>query len=211
MVNHNRQFVDITGQRFYRWSVIGIASKTSDNHQKWHCICDCGAERDVLGKDLRNGKSKSCGCLSRELSAKRAEKHGLHKHPLYTIWCNMHSRCENPNNPSFYNYGGRGIKICEEWNNPESFILWGISHGYSEGLQLDRINNDGDYSPENCRFVPLYVNQNNKRTNWNICFCGIVLTISQWSTFLGVPEARIRHRLYSGWSVEDALFKPKSK
>ena len=211
MVNHKAQYKDITGQRFGRWTVIEPAGKTSDNHKLWHCRCDCGIERNVVGKELRNGKSKSCGCLSTDTFRETITKHGLRYHPLYVTWCNIHARCENSNNPEYKHYGGRGIRVCDEWKDVTSFIGWAEANGYRSGLQIDRIDNNGNYEPDNCRFVTHTGNQNNKRTNRLLTYEGRTQTISQWAKELNVPSDRIRSRLNMGWNVEDVLFKPKQR
>lgn len=208
-MNRNPQYKDISGQRFGRWTALEPAGKTPDNHMMWRCRCDCGTERNVLGKDLRSGKSTSCGCISFEKFKSAVTKHGFCHHPLYTVWLNMKARCNNVNFDQYKNYGGRGIKICKEWeSNPEAFIRWGLENGYEYGLQIDRIDNNMGYSPSNCHFVSAAENQNNKRTNRVIIYKGRKQTLMQWSRELGVPESRIRNRLDRGWSVKDALFKP---
>ena len=116
-----------------------------DKYRKMKCLCDCGNEIKVLLSCLRSSHTKSCGCLLR--------KHGLSEHPLYQVWSNMNYRCYDSKNPNYKNYGARGINICKGWNNVSVFIKWALYNGWQKGLVIDRINNDKDYSPKNCRFV----------------------------------------------------------
>ena len=208
-MNTNPQYVDISGLRFGRWTVVEKAGKTKDNHQMWLCRCDCGVTRDVTGKDLRVGKSRSCGCISKEIFQDVVSTHNLHSHPLYVVWSDIKSRCYNKNNPSFRNYGARGIEMDRSWiNDPQVFIEWCLGNGYKDGLEIDRIDNDGDYSPDNCRFVDHKTNSRNKRTNHYVTWNGTTKTVVEWSIETGINEATIRNRLKRGWDVEKALTTP---
>jgi hypothetical protein len=171
---------DLTGQRFGRLVVIEYAgshvSKNNSRTTMWKCKCDCGNIKDVSSVNLRYGTTRSCGCLHKEQLAALNRTHGLSgkKTRLYTIWKNMRRRCSNPNDKSYKNYGGRGISVCEEWDkNFEAFYKWSIENGYKEDiaesnrnrLSIDRINNDGNYEPSNCRWTNDYVQSSNKRTS----------------------------------------------
>lgn len=115
--------------------------------------CECGNLKEIPIRSVRSENAKSCGCYAREQRLKASIKHGYSKHPLYGVWENMKARCFRENNKTYKNYGGRGITICDEWLSAKAFCEWGISNGYEEGLHLDRINNNGDYCPENCHFI----------------------------------------------------------
>lgn len=146
--------IEISGQRFGRWSV--------SNHAKgplWSATCDCGAQRLVDSKSLRSGKSRSCiRCAM--LASKSRKIHGGRQTRLYRIWCGMKARCYRNTEAAYPRYGGRGIVVCQEWRGDFSvFSEWARSNGYSETLTLDRINNDGNYEPDNCRWAT-YAQQN---------------------------------------------------
>jgi hypothetical protein len=161
-------FIDLTGMKFGRWQVIKTVLSTNkrDNHVKWQCICDCGTKRIVYGHALRGGWSQSCGCLQKEQLSKRSLTHGLASHPLYDVWSNMVRRCHNEEHPFYKNYGNRGISVCKEWRNtPKHFVEWAMHNGWCADLEIDRINNNGDYKPSNCRFVTIRQNASNRRNN----------------------------------------------
>lgn len=128
--------------------------------RRFLCKCDCGNECVAVLRDIKSGNTKSCGCFSNE----NRYKHGLTKHPLHKRWIGIKQRCYNKNAVRYSDWGGRGITMCDEWkNNFESFYNWALSHGYKKELHIDRINNDGNYSPENCRFVTIAENNKNQR------------------------------------------------
>ena len=165
---------DLTNKRFGRLIALYIVPNNT-YRTKWHCLCDCGNTKDVLQQNLLNGHVKSCGCFLSDKNRERIteynktlgrETHGETKTRLYRIWICMKTRCFYTNTDSYKNYGGRGITVCEKWQNSfETFRLWALSNGYSENLSLDRINVNGNYCPENCRWVSMSVQEFNKRTS----------------------------------------------
>lgn len=155
--------LNLTGQRFGRLVVIKEAGRSSDGRVRWLCKCDCGNYTSTPStKTLRNRTCRSCGCIERERPNKLT--HGKSNTKLFHVWNGMKQRCYNPNNRSYKTYGGRGIKVCDEWrDNFMAFHDWAIANGYEEGLTIDRIDNDGDYEPNNCRWITLQENVSKMR------------------------------------------------
>ena len=210
---------DLVGQRFGRLVVIEKETKdipkTSKPRVWWKCKCDCGNTVIVTTTRLVTGVTKSCGCYRADVSAERMTTHGCsHEDRLYNAWVNMRSRCFCKGNSSYKNYGARGISVCDEWKDYyEPFKEWAMSHGYDPAAKrgdctLDRIDPNGDYCPENCRWVDMLVQGNNKRNNVHITMNGKIMTLSEASKEYGISDSTIRERLCRGWSVESALTTP---
>lgn len=206
------KFIDLTGQRFGRLEVISPAFSDERNQWHWNCKCDCGTNCVKHGSSLRNGGVRSCGCLQKELVAKRSLKHGLRNTIFYLIRHNMMSRCYNSNNPGYKNYGGRGITVCDEWRDSlEAFYVWAINNGHEEGLTIERIDVNGNYCPDNCTWIPKSKQSNNQRSNNLITFNGETKTMKEWSEITGLSYSTIRSRKNSGWSDEKTIETPVLK
>ena len=203
---------DLTGKRYGRLVVLSRGENAKNGAVRWVCKCDCGNTTVVYRSALQSGLSKSCGCLNYEINSNIHKTHGYSKTRIYGVWCNIIDRCDNPNNSHYKYYGGRGIKVCEEWkNNPLSFIKWAYANGYNEDAKfgdctIDRIDNNKDYSPDNCRWVDLYVQANNKSNNIKIEFNGETHSIREWGILRGIRPELIYQRIHCyKWDIEKAL------
>lgn len=196
---------DLTGQRFEHLTVIKRAQEnTKHGRAQWICKCDCGKEIVTSGNCLLRGHTKSCGCMRR--CSTNLYKHGLSKTRLHYIWRGMKDRCYNPENSRYHLYGGRGISICDEWLN--DFVLfynWSMSNGYSKNLSIDRIDNDKDYCPENCRWTTDIVQANNKRSNKRFTLNGKTKTLAEWCRIFNVKYGDVQNRMNHGYSFEEAI------
>ena len=203
------KFIDLAGERFGRLTVIE-RSPNDGRRTMWKCRCQCGSTVTVRAENLRSGNTQSCGCYEKEQTVKRLYKHGMSGTRLAGIYNAMLQRCYNINNSGYQMYGGRGISVCEEWlNDPKSFYDWCLLNGYGDGLSIDRIDNNGNYSPENCRWVDFYTQANNTRKNVYIEFKGEVHTIKEWSRITGIKYNTLYSRIVlAGWDISSA-FDPK--
>lgn len=202
----------LIGKTFTRLFVESEAEpRVYENGRKrryYNCICSCGEHLTVSRDSLLAGKQKSCGCLRRENGV---IKHGEIGTRLYRIWANMVNRCNNEHNPRWPDYGGRGIGVYESWMDYINFRNWALQNGYEDTLTIDRIDNNGNYSPDNCRWVDDFVQANNKRNNHLVTYRGETKTLSEWAEVLGFPYKTLHHRFSLGWSVERALSQPLRK
>lgn len=158
------RLIDMTGQRYGRLVVLERAYTDKDNFIRWKCQCDCGNICYVRGYPMRTGATRSCGCLEKENIINfhlNNITHGYSKLPVYKIWKSMRKRCYSVSDKRYHRYGGRGIKICDEWQSAKAFVEWAFANGYRKGLSIDRIDNDGDYCPSNCRWVTITENNRN--------------------------------------------------
>lgn len=198
---------DLTGQRFGRLTVLG--RKQNDKKNIWLCQCDCGNTAFVYKHDIVSGKTKSCGCLRREATAANRKKHGMSNSRLYRIWNAMKERCQCETNVQYSDYGGRGIAVCDEWKDDfQAFHDWAISNGYNENLTIDRINVNGNYCPENCRWATGKEQNANKRNNRILTYNGKSQTLQQWSEETGIEYTTLLYRIKHGWTLEAALTVP---
>jgi len=204
---------DLKGQRFGRLVVLHDTGERKGGQVVWRCRCVCGEEVNVVGYSLTSGRTASCGCYQRERVVEASTTHGMarqrEQHPVYAVWRAMLQRCENPNNKPYKDYGGRGIKVCPEWHDSQVFIDWALANGWQKGLTLDRIDNNGNYEPDNCHWVTRKENNRNKRSNRLITFDGKTQTMAGWAEELHVSIQTLYARidvLY--WPIERALTEP---
>lgn len=195
------------GKRFGRWTVVELVGMVGKSTAlAYRCRCSCGTEKIVNGQKLRNGESQSCGCFKTEMHTTHGDA-GKGKR-LYHIWENMKQRCTNPENDNYCRYGGRGIKICDEWlKSYESFKTWALTNGYSDRLTLDRIDNNGNYCPENCRWATRAMQDQNKRQSIILEIDGVKKCATAWAREFGIKPETVLARIRYGWS-KDKLFMP---
>lgn len=195
---------NISGQRFGQLVAVECVGVNSHRSAIWKCKCDCGNYTNVIYSELmrktRQG-TQSCGCF--RLNCQKT--HGGRNTRLYHIWGGIKMRCNNPNYAAYPDYGGRGITLCDEWKDFVVFRNWANSNGYHENLQIDRIDNNKGYYPENCRWTTSLTNNNNRRSNIPITFNGKTQTLAEWARELDMDMVTLHKRLKHGWTIEATL------
>lgn len=196
-MNKRKSLIDLTGQRFGRLTVIGIDDK-STKKTYWICQCDCGTVKSVRADILKAGLTVSCGCKKREQDKINLTTHHSHLQSgtrLYQIWQGAKKRCYDLNDTRYSNYGGRGIKMCDEWKDDFTrFYEWAIQNGYSDELTIDRVNVDGNYEPNNCRWIDNKAQSNNRTTNIKITIGNATKTLTEWCEIFEVDYKKIHAR-----------------
>ena len=196
---------DLTGKKFGRLIVIRRDGSDNSKHATWLCRCECGNKVVVSAYSLKSGNTQSCGCLQKERAKKAKTTHGLRHTKLYVSWFNMKQRCSNVNYEHYKYYGGRGITYCQEWERFEPFKDWAMKNGYQDNLTIDRIDVNGNYEPDNCRWATAKEQANNMRTNRLLSYNGETHNMKQWSEIMNINYTTLSWRLSSGWSIEKAL------
>lgn len=198
---------DLTGQKFGQLTVICRSDQRGNGKKPvvlWECSCICGNQIAVKSDSLLSGHTKSCGC--------QKIKHGhSNKERLYQTWKNMRRRCFVPTNKRWVHYGGRGITICPEWNDYAVFRAWAMNNGYSDELTIDRINVNGNYCPENCRWVNAKTQANNVSRNHIVDFNGRSMTMAELADHLGLSYSALQHRIDRGWDIERIASTPQRR
>jgi hypothetical protein len=213
-VNDMSKYIDITDVRFGRTVARERIGKDNQGCTLWQCECDCGNKHITRLSSLRNGTTKSCSCLQKEVTSRRATTHGLsgnYKHcpRLYRIWKNMKTRCFNPKPYKYKNHGGRGITVCKEWMEYLPFHKWAMSHGYKGNLTIERIDNNGNYKPSNCCWATYKEQALNSRRNHLITYNGETKTLQEWAEILSMKYTTLSSRLTTyGWGIEKAIKTP---
>ena len=211
---HSSNFIDMTGWKMCEHGVpdskiivIQQMPKTKPKKVFWLCRCDCGNPNTFIvdGTSLRCGNTLSCGCIKKERCPK---KHGESHTKLYYVWQTMRKRCENPNSGQYKRYGARGITVCNEWHNYEAFRDWAISHGYKSGLEIERIDNDGNYCPENCRWATHQEQCCNRSSNIWVEYNGNRLSVIECANTTGLSYETILSRVKNGWTSEEIFSVP---
>lgn len=194
------KLIDITGNKYNMLTVIERVGK------KWKCECDCGNITYVSGGNLKYGGVKSCGCLLHKPRYKHNQSHTK----LYHIWSGIKNRCTNPNFKGYKYYGAKGISVCEEWMNSfESFRDWALDNGYEENLTIERLDNNLDYCPSNCKWATRKEQSRNRSSNIKITYNGETKILTEWCEELGLEYKRTHNRIYKlGWTYEKAFTTP---
>ena len=210
---------DLHGLRFGKLLVVERDYSVNKGRPYWKCECDCGNTLSVLSGKLLSGNTKSCGCTRKSKLAERNKQSKIHgaksdgkTERLYSIWCSMKRRFHSTDSEAYHYYGGKGIVVCKEWNDDYSaFKDWAISNGYKDNLTIDRIDSNGNYCPDNCRWATKMVQANNRTNNCTVEYNGEQLTIAQLARETGVPYRTIYYRLKANWGVQRAVEQPSRR
>lgn len=197
----------LPGDKFGRYTIVKEVERRGQA-RFFLCRCDCGTEKDVRMVMLTNGHTKSCGCLKREHLISMTSSHGWSRTALYSVWTAMKQRCLNNQSRAFPGYGGRGILITDEWLNFENFRDWAIINGYKEGLTIERKDNNGNYEPHNCKWIPQSQQSSNTRNTIFVEHNGEKEVLKTRAEKLGLNPKTVYGRLHRGWSLEKALNEP---
>lgn len=198
---------DISGHRFGLLTVIAPISKIPSG-VCWLCRCDCGNECLMSGHNFRWGKSKSCGCLRLARVKETNSTHGMSNTPTHKVWLSMRTRCENPNDKRFDRYGGRGITVCDRWQDFEAFLA-DMGERPSLAHSIDRIDNDGSYTPENCRWATSTQQVRNRSTTLLQEYNGITKPLADWADELGISYQTLFQRIHKlNWPIDRAMTEP---
>ena len=205
---------DHGGQRFGRLTVL-CRDGARSGYVTWRCRCDCGAECVVTGQHLRRGSTTSCGCVARQETVRRATKHGHvaggRMPPEYRCWASMIARCVNSRAASYPDYGGRGIAVCERWRGDFAAFLEDMGRKPSPDHSIDRINNDGNYEPSNCKWSTRSEQQRNRRSTATLTIGEHRRPVVEWSEITGLTPKAIQNRIASGWPAEKILSVPSDR
>lgn len=196
--------LELAGKRFGLLTVVARSHKNRHHAWMWLCRCDCGRSVYVQGSTLNTGRTSACSSCATRLSS---TTHGQSNTPLFRRWQAMKARTSNKNSAAWRNYGGRGIRVCDEWQSYEAFAR-DMGPTFQPHLELDRIDVNGNYEPSNCRWTTRDQQQNNTRRNHRVTWRGCTLTVTEWADVLGIKPNTLLYRLRRGWSIERALETP---
>lgn len=201
--------IDLTGQRFGMLTVIEETSphitSGGSKQRQWVCHCDCGNRTITTTQNLRSGDTRSCGCYEKRSKKENATIHGESRTKLHNIWKAMRKRCRNENSSDYKYYGGKGVSVCDDWNDYASFRNWALSNGFKDGLTIDRIDSSCGYSPENCRWISIKEQSNNRTNNRRFTHNGENHTIAEWSEITHIPYHTLYMRLYHGKTIDESI------
>lgn len=206
------KFIDLTGKKFGKLTVIKRMPNNKFGVLYWLCQCECGEQTIVRGNRLKSGHTKSCGCIKKEKASLRGTKKRIYKKEfdrLRKIFKGMKNRCYNPNTNNYNRYGAKGIIICNEWlNKPLNFCEWAIANGYKNNLTIDRINPNGNYEPSNCRWVNYTEQCRNRKITLKFTINNITKSLAEWCDIYKIKYSAVFRRLKRGWNIEKSLTQP---
>lgn len=203
------RYKSLIGTKFNSLTIIDIHPDVKGGQYKLICKCDCGNTTITRASRVINGYTKTCGCRNEGVNKYNSNRISRKYSNLYSCWNTMRHRCYNPQNERYKYYGARGITVCDEWKKSfEPFLNWALSNGYEKGLTIDRVDVNGNYEPNNCRWVSNLCQARNKRNNRMVEFQGETKCVSQWCEDLNLPYHTIRARLRLGWDAEKAFNTP---
>ena len=204
------KLIDLVGRRYGKLTVVAHSGvHTYSNGRKvhiWDCKCDCGNTKRADAGNLKSGNVRSCGCLFQPSVI--STKHGMSRSTEFYIWSGILARCYNQNSAAYHRYGGRGIQVCDEWKESFEAFYKDMGDRPSNNHSVDRIDNDGDYSPENCRWATRQEQGRNTSSNRWFTYNGKRMILADWAKEVGMPLARLHTRLKRGWTFEDAITIP---
>lgn len=208
------KFEDLTGDVFGRLTVAKRAQNIG-KRTAWLCKCSCGNETTVTSCHLKSGHTISCGCFNKERNSITHKKYSVSsRSKIYGVWNSMKNRCYNPNAINYSDYGARGVIVCSLWKEDFGAFYEYVSklpHYGEDGYSINRINNDGNYEPNNVEWSNLEEQANNKRNSRYITFNNQTHTLAEWARLQGISYMALAHRLYRGWDVKEALTTPVAK
>ncbi len=214
-----KRIPNLIGKKFHLLTVVSFSGKDKRNNSLWECLCDCGNTKIIRGFFLKNGETKSCGCLVINQLKDISTTHGVSGHKLYKILEGIKARCYNKNVQSYKRYGAVGVTVCQEWlDDPRKFIQWALDSGWEKGLQIDKDIipqklgiTERIYSPEMCSVVTAEKNTNNRKSNHYLTHNGITATLSEWGKVSGVSGKQIKRNLDKGWDMQESIYNYRNK
>lgn len=201
----SKRYKDYRGKRFHRLLIVAFDRYKKGSGTFWKCRCDCGNYTTAKVDDLKRGHTKSCGCYSAELLGDAQRTHGMSGFPEYKIWIDIKSRCYNPKATVYEYYGGRGVEMCQKWQESFEAFYEDMGPRPSPEHSIDRIDGSGDYEPDNCRWVTQVKQNNNRSINRMITYKGKTMSVADWSRHLDIPYDRLRARILRGMPIEKAF------